>query len=104
VAQTSNQQAEEGVIETFTLVYVTPDGFLPPLALALIRIPDGGLLMAQGEDETPLKIGQEVSLRRMDGICLFRVKGQIRRVQDTLMKWFRRKPVSVKGAAKEIAK
>jgi acetyl-CoA acetyltransferase len=104
VAPTSNQQAEEGVIETFTLVYVTPDGFLSPLALALIRTPGGALLMAQGEDDTPLKIGQEVSLRRMDGISLFRVKGQIRKVQDTLMKWFRRKPVSVKGPAKEAAK
>ena len=28
--------SDEGEIETFTVVYVTPDGFLPPLALALI--------------------------------------------------------------------
>src|SRR5581483_260458 len=72
--------AEEGVIETFTIVYVTPDGFLPPLALALIRTPDGRLLMAQGEDETPLRIGQEA-----------------------LMKLFRRKP-ALKSAAKEPVK
>src|SRR6266542_2431174 len=53
-------------IETFTIVYVTPDGFLPPLALALIRDRNGVLLMAQGEDATQLKIGREVYLRRID--------------------------------------
>jgi len=96
-------QADTGVIETFTIVYVTPDGFLPPLALALIRTPDGRLLMAQGEDDTPLKIGQEVHLRRLDGVSLFTVKGHIQRVQDAFMKLFRRKP-AVKSAAKEAAK
>ena len=30
--------SDEGEIETFTILYVTPDGFLPPVALALIRI------------------------------------------------------------------
>ncbi|MBI2210178.1 MAG: hypothetical protein HYU47_06205, partial [Deltaproteobacteria bacterium] len=42
--------SEEGRIETFTILYVTPDGFLPPLALALIRDRQGSLFMAQGED------------------------------------------------------
>ena len=85
------QQADEGVIETFTILYVTPDGFLPPLALALIRAPEGRLLMAQGEDESQLKIGQEVYLRRIDGVYLFTVKSQIQKVQDAFMKLFRRK-------------
>ena len=86
--------ADEGVIETFTILYVTPDGFLPPLALALIRDRRGNLLMAQGEDNAQLKIGQEVFLRRIDGICLFTVKGQIQRVQDAFMKLFRRRQSS----------
>jgi acetyl-CoA C-acetyltransferase len=84
------QALDEGVIETFTILYVTPDGFLSPLALALIRTDDGRLLMAQGEDETQLKIGQEVYLRRIDGVCLFTVKGQIQKVQDAFIKLFRR--------------
>ncbi|HEY7218982.1 MAG TPA: beta-ketoacyl synthase N-terminal-like domain-containing protein [Candidatus Binatia bacterium] len=84
------KESDEGVIETFTILYVTPDGFLPPLALALIRTSDGRLLMAQGEDETQLKIGQEVYLRRIDGVCLFTVKGQIQKVQDAFMKLFHR--------------
>ena len=83
--------ADEGIIETFTILYVTPDGFLPPLALALIRDRRGGLLMAQGEDDTQLKIGQEVYLRRIDGVDLFTVKSQIQKVQEAFMKLFRRK-------------
>ncbi len=86
--------AEEGVIETFTIVHITPDGFLPPLALALIRDRQGDLLMAQGEDDAQLKIGQEVFLRRIDGIYLFSVKSQIQRVQDAFPKLFRRHQAS----------
>jgi acetyl-CoA C-acetyltransferase len=93
------RESDEGVIETFTILYVTPDGFLPPLVLALIRTGDGRLLMAQGEDETQPKIGQEVYLRRMDGLCLFTVKGQIQKVQDALMKLFRNKTAAT--SAKE---
>jgi acetyl-CoA acetyltransferase len=83
--------AAEGVIETFTILYVTPDGFLPPLALALVRDRRGALLMAQGEDDTQLKIGQEVYLRRRDGVYFFTVKSQIQKVQEAFIKLFRRK-------------
>jgi len=88
------REIEEGIIETFTILYVTPDGFLPPLALALIRALDGRLVMAQGEDETELKIGQEVFLRRVDGVWLFTVKSQLQKVQEAFMKLFQRKAVA----------
>ena len=90
----SARSTDEGVIETFTILYVTPDGFLPPLALALVRDRRGALLMAQGEDNTQLKIGQEVFLRRVDGVYLFTVKSQIQKVQAAFMKFFRRKPAA----------
>jgi len=90
--------AAEGVIETFTILYVTPDGFLPPLALALVRDRHGALLMAQGEDDTHLKIGQAVYLRRMGGVYFFTVKSQLQKVQQAFLKLFRRKAsVSSKG-------
>jgi acetyl-CoA C-acetyltransferase len=79
----------EGAIETFTIVHVTPDGFLPPLALALIRTRDGTLLFAQGEDDTQLKIGREVFVRRMDGIFLFTVKSQLQKVQEAFARLWR---------------
>src|SRR5262245_4556374 len=76
--------SDEGEIETFTILYVTPDGFLPPVALALIRDRNGRLLMAQGEDNVQLKIGREVYLRRMDDFYLFTVKSQLQKVQESL--------------------
>ncbi len=85
------RETVEGVIETFTIVHVTPDGFLPPLALALIRARDGSLLMAQGEDDTHLKIGQEVYVRRMDGVYLFTVKSQLQKVQEAFARLWRRR-------------
>ena len=96
--RTSAQLREtvEGVIETFTIVHITPDGFLAPLALALIRAGDGTLLMAQGEDDTHLKIGQEVYVRRMDGLYLFTVKSQLQKVQEAFTRLWRRRPTADK--------
>ncbi len=85
------RETVEGVIETFTIVHITPDGFLAPLALALIRANDGTLLMAQGEDDTQLKIGQEVYVRRMDGLYLFTVKSQLQKVQEAFTRLWRRR-------------
>ncbi len=84
----------EGVIETFTVVHVTPDGFLAPLALALIRVSDGRLMMAQGEDDTQLKIGQEVYVRRVEDVYLFTVKTQLQKVQEAFARLWRRRSVS----------
>jgi acetyl-CoA C-acetyltransferase len=81
---------EEGQIETFTILYVTPDGFLPPLALALIRDRSGRLVMAQGEDNVQLKIGREVYLRRIDDFYLFTVKSQLQKVQESFKRLLRR--------------
>jgi acetyl-CoA C-acetyltransferase len=86
--------SDEGEIETFTIVYITPDGFLPPLALALIRDRNGGLVMAQGEDTGHLKIGREVYLRRLDDFYLFTVKSQLQKVQESLKRLLRRGAVS----------
>jgi hypothetical protein len=79
---------EEGEIETFTVLYVTPDGFLPPLALAVVRGRNGARIMAQGEDITSLKIGQEVYLREVAGTYYFTVKSQLQKVQEALKKLF----------------
>ncbi len=76
--------SDEGHIETFTILYVTPDGFLPPLALALIRDGRGRLIMAQGEDVTHLKIGRAVFLRKVGDRYLFTVKSHLRKVREAL--------------------
>lgn len=84
--------SDEGRIETFTILYVTPDGFLPPLALALIRDKRGSLWMAQGEDISHLKIGREVYLRKVGDFCLFTVKSHLRKVREAIRKVLGRSP------------
>jgi acetyl-CoA acetyltransferase len=83
---------EEGRIETFTVLNVTPDGFLPPLALALIRDRQGTLFMAQGEDVSHLKIGREVYVRQVGGRYLFTVKSHLTKVREALKKLLGRVP------------
>jgi acetyl-CoA C-acetyltransferase len=85
-ATPAGQTSNEGQIETFTILYVTPDGFLAPLALAMIRDSNGRLVMAQGEDRVQLKIGREVYLRKIDDYYLFRVKSQFRKLSESLKK------------------
>ena len=96
--------SNEGVIETFTILYVTPDGFLPPLALALVREQNGRLILAQGEESKHLKIGREVYLKRTEDYYLFTLKGRFKMVQDSLKRslWQRaralvRKPIPADG-------
>jgi hypothetical protein len=48
--------------------------------------------MAQGEDDTHLKIGQEVYVRCMDGLYLFTVKSQLQKVQEAFARLWRRRP------------
>lgn len=96
--------SDEGEIETFTILYVTPDGFLPPLALALIRDRNGRLIMAQGEDSVQLKIGREVYLRRIDDFLLFTVKSQLQKVQESLKRLLRRGAASPLGEESSVEK
>ena len=52
--------------------------------------------MAQGEDDTQLKIGQEVYVRRMEGVYLFTVKSQLQKVQEAFNRLLRRRPATDK--------
>ena len=94
--------ADEGLLETFTILYVTPDGFLAPLALGLIRTRQGRFLFAQGEDTEHLKIGREVYLRRVDNFYCFTVKSQLQKVKDAFTKLLRR--VTVPSGRKKTLK
>jgi hypothetical protein len=80
----------EGVIDTFTILYTTPDGFLPPLALALIRDRHGNRVMAQGEDINQLRIGRDVYLNQIGGISYFTVKSHLQQVREAMQKLLRK--------------
>lgn len=59
--------APEGVIETFTIVHVPPEGFTPPLPLAIVRDARGEMVIARGEGLRYLKIGRRVFIERREG-------------------------------------
>jgi acetyl-CoA acetyltransferase len=63
-----------GRLETFTVLYATPEGFKSPLTLGLVRAGGGELVMACNPDyRNPkgLKIGQRVHLSMKEGLYLF---------------------------------
>jgi hypothetical protein len=53
--------------------------------------------MAQGEDDTQLKIGQEVYVRQVDGVYLFTVKSQLQKVQEAFARLWRRRSATKTG-------
>jgi acetyl-CoA C-acetyltransferase len=79
----------EGRLETFTILYVTPDGFLAPLALGLIRDRHGRFLFACGEDIEHLKVDREVYVRRVDDYYSFTVKSQLQKVKQAFSRFLR---------------
>lgn len=88
----ANDGAEEGEIETFTNVHVTPEGFTPPLRLALVRCRSGRTVVAQAENAaTPLKVGRKVWLRRAGGVYLFVAKRRFQRVHEYVNRFLGRK-------------
>ena len=63
-----------GILETFTTLYTTPEGFLSPLTLGFVRTKNGEMVMACNPDyRSPreLKIGRKVYLRIREGLYVF---------------------------------
>jgi acetyl-CoA C-acetyltransferase len=81
-----------GHLETFTVLYATPEGFRSPLTLGYVRTERGDLLMACNPDcQSPeeLKIGGKVSFAVREGLHVFekltlwdRVKRLVRNSAD----------------------
>ncbi len=70
------QQPQEGVgvLETFTILHATPEGFRSPLTLGFVKTEGGEMVMAcNPEYLTPkeLKIGKKVYLSMKEGLYVF---------------------------------
>jgi len=79
-----------GRLETFTVLYVTPEGFRSPLTLSLVRAKGGELVMACNPDyRNPkgLKIGQKVHLSMKEDLYLF----EKRTWWSQLVSWWKKK-------------
>ena len=63
-----------GVLETFTTLYATPEGFLSPLTIGFVKTETGEIVMACNPDyrsPTELKMGKKVYLRTREGLYVF---------------------------------
>ncbi len=74
--KTDNPSAPEGdgLLETFTTLYATPEGFLSPLTIGFVKTEVGEMVMACNPDyRSPkeLKMGKKVHLRTREGLYVF---------------------------------
>jgi len=63
-----------GILETFTILYATPEGFRSPLTLGFVKKDGGEVVMACNPDyRSPkeLKMGKKVYLRTREGLYVF---------------------------------
>jgi acetyl-CoA C-acetyltransferase len=79
-----------GILETFTLLYATPEGFRSPLTLSLVRAKGGERVMACNPDyrnPRELTMGQKVYLSMKEGLYLF----EKRSMWKQLKSWWKKK-------------
>jgi acetyl-CoA C-acetyltransferase len=82
-----------GILETFTVLYSTPEGFLSPLALGLIKTKGGERTMACNPNyRSPgeLRIGDWVSLKKKEGLTVF----EKFTLWNRMARWLKRLPRS----------
>jgi acetyl-CoA C-acetyltransferase len=91
---TDSPPSEEiGILETFTTLYATPEGFRSPLTLGFVKTKAGERVMACNPDYLSpgeLKIGKKVYLRTREGINVFEKIS----LWDRLKRWLKGSPRS----------
>jgi acetyl-CoA C-acetyltransferase len=87
-----------GRLESFTVLYVTPEGVSSPLVLGLVRTPEGHRLLARGLSEARLAVGATVALRRAGFHYTFVEQGLAGRLGTRIATKFRTltRPVQVR--------
>jgi acetyl-CoA C-acetyltransferase len=87
-----------GRLESFTVLYMTPEGVPSPLVLGLVRTPEGHRLLARGLSEARLAAGATVALRRAGFRYTFVEQGLAGRLGTRIATKFRTltRPVQVR--------
>jgi len=61
-----------GSILSYTTLTAAPEGFKPPLHIAMVELlPGGARIFCHGKETRALKIGRRVAIEQMDGIFYF---------------------------------
>jgi acyl-CoA-associated DUF35 OB-fold domain-containing protein len=92
VEMTALELSGYGSIVSYTTLTVAPEGFKPPLHIAIVELPGGARIFCHGKETRALKIGRRVAIEQLDGIFYFASLGIADRVS---LFWKRR------GAAPE---
>jgi hypothetical protein len=56
---------KEGEMQTFTVIFVAPEGFVAPYIVAMVKLDDGPIVMGNLEGVDPLKVTMELMGRRV---------------------------------------
>ena len=81
-----------GSVLSYTTLMVAPEGFKPPLHIAVVELLGGARIFCHGKETHALRIGRRVAIEQVDGVFYFASLGIADRVT---MFWKRR------GAAPE---
>ena len=92
-----------GSVLSYTTLTAVPEGFKPPLHIAVVELPGGARIFCHGKETRQLKIGRRVVIEQVDGIFYFAHLGLADRVT---MFWKRRgaAPQRTTGAVKSAVK
>jgi hypothetical protein len=84
-----------GILETFTTLYATPEGFRSPLTLGYVKKDAGEMVMACNPDyrsPTEVKMGKKVFLKTREGLYVFEKFTLWNRLKRWLQKRSKSKP------------
>ena len=92
-----------GSVLSYTILTAAPEGFKPPLHIAVVELPGGARIFCHGNETRALKIGRRVAIEEVDGIFYFASLGIADRVS---MFWKRRgaAPERTRDAVKSAVK
>jgi hypothetical protein len=92
-----------GSVLSYTTLMVAPEGFKPPLHIAVVELPGGARIFCHGKETRALKIGRRVAIEQVDGVFYFASLGLADRVA---LFWKRRgaAPERTKDAVKSAVK
>ncbi len=72
--------SREGVLDSYTILYVPPEGFPSPLVLGMITTYSGHRILARAATPTTFKVGERVAIEKGDGTFYFMRYGWAQRV------------------------
>jgi acetyl-CoA C-acetyltransferase len=81
---TAPSQEGTGTLETFTVLYSPPEGFVSPLTLGFVKTKGGDRVLACNPDyrsPTDLKMGEQVNLHKKEGLFVFEKQTLWKRLQ-----------------------